>query len=623
MGLSSRPDPFKRSPQGSPKRATGHNYRIQRRRLLQTGAGLLLASLTSNCAEPIAHHPGRQIFVSAGHGGFDARFRNPGARAGGTTEAAEMIVTKDLIAKELRSRGFRVALPDDQLSLPETVSWINNRGSYRDLAIEIHMGAYDNASLRGVRVYYISFNEERQQHAELMLESLLIGVPQLASRGIKPDSATALGRLAFCRDIAPRSLFIELGFISNPTDLRLLQTYRRNIAIAIADALDTIISGKMILPSVAEDLPSPDYYENPTINPEIISQAEPERVKQLSDRSSREPEQNPQQNLEGAIDASDTSDISNISDINAADQANQTEPDSKNLNQADLDRSEQLSSITREPSEFGDRPRNQPTQPNSRGLVDKYQYLKIIINNKPYPRPGILVNGNVYVPEDMAAYLGIAAKHIQNMQRLSYAHEKYLRALELRNFNLSLYWDGANNTVIVKTTYRIWLGQIDRIMGQGLTSATQLLSFLRQNNDLALREFANLPNVYREEAAIEGINHDIAFCQMCLETGFLRFGGDVEPQQNNFAGLGAIELGNGGDRFPTIRIGIRAHVQHLKAYASTEPLVQPLVDSRFRFVIRGTAPLVGQLSGRWAVDPFYAEKIMAILRYLYESSGIL
>jgi N-acetylmuramoyl-L-alanine amidase len=579
----------------------------------------LLASLGSNCAEPVAWQGGRRIFVSAGHGGFDDRFRNLGAWAGGTTEAAEMIVTKDLIVNELRSRGFGVESPDDALSLTETVDWINTRSSYQDLAIEIHMGAYRNADLRGIRVYYISFNEERRQQAELMLESLLISVPQLVSRGVKPDSAAALGRLAFCRDIAPRSLFIELGFISNPIDLRLLQTYRQNIAVAIVDALETIINGKGILPAVANDLPQSGYgYEYgqsaddgsviPGIEPsnsqaEIVSQAE--QKSELSDRQNLD--------LPHELDA----------ETPAA-------PKPKSLITTDIDPTNLAEATDRITA--GEPPRDRPDHnpdaqiaklPNSGGLVDAYQSLNIVINDKPYAEPGILVNGNVYIPENMAAYLGIAAKYTSNMQRLNYANKTYLRALELRNFNLSLYWDGANNRVVVRTTYRVWLGQIDRIIGRGLTSAPQLLSFLRQNNDLALREYASLPDLYREESAIEGINHDIAFCQMCLETGFLRFGGDVEPQQNNFAGLGAIEIGTAGDEFPTPRIGVRAHIQHLKAYASTEPLVQPLVDQRFRFITRGTAPLVGQLSGRWAIDPFYAEKIMALLRYLYESSGIL
>jgi N-acetylmuramoyl-L-alanine amidase len=583
-------------------------YRSQRRRILQVGAGLLLASLSSNCAEPIARSNGRRIFVSAGHGGFDARFRNPGAGGGGTTEAAEMIVTKDLIVKELQSRGFNAAAPDDQLSLPDTVTWINNRGSYQDLAIEIHMGAYDNASLRGVRVYYISFNEERQQHAQLMLESLLIGVPQLVSRGVKPDSATALGRLAFCRDIAPRSLLIELGFISNPIDLRLLQTYRQEMAIAIVDALVTIIEGRQFLPAVADNLTEADDLERSLDRHENVMPLAPEPDSQhpepnIISLAEPDPGDRPTDQPNPDLDATEPN----------------TAPKSKKIitteNIEQLDGSE-FAATVQGPNR--DRPLT-----SSRGLNDQYHHLHIVINDKPYPEPGLLVNGNVYVPKQIITYLGIAAKHTSNLQQLNYAHQTYLRALELRNFNLSLYWDGANHTVVIKTTYRIWLGQIDRIIGNGLTSAAQLLRFLRQNNDLALREYASLPDLYREESAIEGINHDIAFCQMCLETGFLRFGGAVQPQQNNFASLGVGEAGMAGDAFTTPQIGVRAHIQHLKAYASNEPLIQPLVDRNFHSVTRGTAPLVGQLSGRWKIDPLYAEKIMAILRYLYESAGIL
>ncbi|MEH2168652.1 MAG: cell wall hydrolase, partial [Nostoc sp.] len=75
--------------------------------------------------------------------------------------------------------------------------------------------------------------------------------------------------------------------------------------------------------------------------------------------------------------------------------------------------------------------------------------------------------------------------------------------------------------------------------------------------------------------------------------------------------------------FPSARIGVRAHVQHLKAYASLEPLVQEVVDPRFRFVTRGIAPLIDQLSGRWSADLDYGTKISAMLKRLYESAGLL
>jgi hypothetical protein len=106
---------------------------------------------------------------------------------------------------------------------------------------------------------------------------------------------------------------------------------------------------------------------------------------------------------------------------------------------------------------------------------------------------------------------------------------------------------------------------------------------------------------------------------MCLETGFLAFGNDVDPRQNNFCGLGATGGGVVGASFPDSRTGVRAHVQHLKAYASTEPLVRPVVDPRFNMVARGVAPTITDLAGRWAVDPEYGVKILSLLRRLYNA----
>jgi hypothetical protein len=106
-----------------------------------------------------------------------------------------------------------------------------------------------------------------------------------------------------------------------------------------------------------------------------------------------------------------------------------------------------------------------------------------------------------------------------------------------------------------------------------------------------------------------------------VETNFLRFGGDLKPSQNNFGGLGSVGGDPEGATFPSARLGVRAHIQQLKAYASLEPLVQEVVSPRFRFVTRGIAPLVQQLSGRWSADLNYGDRIMAVLRRLYESAG--
>jgi N-acetylmuramoyl-L-alanine amidase len=46
------------------------------------------------------------IFVSAGNGGFEGTLRDSGAIAFGTTEAQELMLTRDLLVAELRQRGI-------------------------------------------------------------------------------------------------------------------------------------------------------------------------------------------------------------------------------------------------------------------------------------------------------------------------------------------------------------------------------------------------------------------------------------------------------------------------------------------------------------------------------------
>jgi len=153
-----------------------------------------------------------------------------------------------------------------------------------------------------------------------------------------------------------------------------------------------------------------------------------------------------------------------------------------------------------------------------------------------------------------------------------------------------------------------------RIMTYGNKNAEQLSSFLmRHNSRISKSEALLMATYYIDESESEGVNHDIAFCQMCLETGFLRFGGVVSKQQNNFCGLGAIRVGKPGENFSTKQLGVRAHIQHLKAYGSDDPLNGQLIDRRFKWVKRGISPTVDGLSGKWAADREYAYKIKNLL----------
>ena len=162
------------------------------------------------------------------------------------------------------------------------------------------------------------------------------------------------------------------------------------------------------------------------------------------------------------------------------------------------------------------------------------------------------------------------------------------------------------------------------IMSYGKANTAQLENYFLKNNPSVNRSYLNkVTSAYLKEASYEGVNSDVAFVQMCHETNFLRFGNQVKQYQNNFAGIGATDDGAKGAAFKTIDEGIRAQIQHLKAYASRAKLNGRCVDPRFGEVKRGSAVYVSQLgSGKWASDPNYAKKLLYKINELYRINGI-
>lgn len=155
------------------------------------------------------------------------------------------------------------------------------------------------------------------------------------------------------------------------------------------------------------------------------------------------------------------------------------------------------------------------------------------------------------------------------------------------------------------------------IASRGRAKVYQLIRFFTETNPrISISYLTQLARAYIYEAEAEGINSDIAFCQMAHETNYLRFGDNVQPEQNNFCGLGATKNGEPGFSFPSVEIGVRAHIQHLKAYANAQPLRKKLVDPRFDRVSRGQAPYVEYLAGTWATDPQYGVKLKQKLQAL-------
>ena len=143
---------------------------------------------------------------------------------------------------------------------------------------------------------------------------------------------------------------------------------------------------------------------------------------------------------------------------------------------------------------------------------------------------------------------------------------------------------------------------------------------MRKGGAATIRDFCQ---IYYEEAVAEGIKAEVAFVQAMKETGWLQFTGVVKAEQYNFAGMGATGNSVSGESFKDVREGVRAQIQHLKAYGSTKSLNQTCVDNRFKYVERGSAIYVEWLSipnnpkkKGWAAAKGYGVDIVKMIQKL-------
>lgn len=209
--------------------------------------------------------------------------------------------------------------------------------------------------------------------------------------------------------------------------------------------------------------------------------------------------------------------------------------------------------------------------------------------------------------------------------------------------NIQLYT--SNNTNAQKWVFEYIntnaTGGLMQIMGTSQTTVAQMVRYYNSNasgydtfkakyngkyNGVLAKGGASTINqfaqIFYEEATAEGVRAEVAFTQCMKETGFLKYGGDVLPNQYNFAGIGATGAVHGAS-FSNVRMGIRAQIQHLKAYGSISPLTNQCVDPRFNLVKRGSAQYVEWLGIKenpngygWATSKSYGHDIVSMVNTL-------
>ena len=165
---------------------------------------------------------------------------------------------------------------------------------------------------------------------------------------------------------------------------------------------------------------------------------------------------------------------------------------------------------------------------------------------------------------------------------------------------------------------------LTKIMGSAVVTVEQMTAYIKAKNPTVARSVIDMLPYYISEGKAEGVRGDIAFAQSCLETGNFKFENTaVTLAQNNFCGMGVTSKGKTGNSFDTPQLGIRAQIQHLKAYASTYALVNACIDPRYRYVTKGSTEYVEWLGQKenpngkgWATGKGYGDKIIRILNAL-------
>jgi flagellum-specific peptidoglycan hydrolase FlgJ len=158
-------------------------------------------------------------------------------------------------------------------------------------------------------------------------------------------------------------------------------------------------------------------------------------------------------------------------------------------------------------------------------------------------------------------------------------------------------------------------------MGPSLLSAAELAAWvdsLKLSSARPPEPVEDIARYFIEEGKREGVAGDVAFVQAILETGWFRFSDRMPPSHNNFSGIGAVDGGGSSASFPSARIGVRAQIQHLRAYAdrtvNCSNFATPTVTPRCHLVSpKGKAPRWSNMgSGNWATAPDYADKIASL-----------
>lgn len=180
----------------------------------------------------------KKIFINPGHTPQhdidNGKDWDVGARGCGLQENIICAEVGQLLEIECKNLGLEVVGNFQSMDLYEITDTAN--ASDADIFVSLHCNAAGNPSANGTETFYCAGSSTGKRIAEFVQKNL-ISTMKTFDRGIKDDSQTQHHRIHVLQQTDMPAILIELVFISNPDDAKLLRDNKKNFAKAVAKGL--------------------------------------------------------------------------------------------------------------------------------------------------------------------------------------------------------------------------------------------------------------------------------------------------------------------------------------------------------------------------------------------------